>query len=475
MQELKKDFGAISKPTWKRNYSYFYKECMDRLMRLVMLALFTCCFMPRFLHAAPSTVVVSGQEPFVAIADMQMMILPGTSAYLERAIQDAARDGAKALVVKLSTPGGLLTSSQEMIQHIFQSPIPVLVYVSPAGGSATSAGVFITIAGHIAAMAPGTSIGAAHPVQGDGKDIEGDMRTKAEQMTIAMVKSIAENRGRNVQWAEKAVKESSSITEKEALTQSVVDIVANDVTDLLKQSAGRKVKIGNTTVPLDDLSQLPLRSIEMNYQHRILNVLANPSVAALLWLGATTGLSLELYNPGAILPGVVGIICLALALMVSQVIPLSQAGILLLAVGGLLIGLEFVVPSGILGIGGIIALVLGAIYLVDVEAAPGLVVNYYLIIPVAVLLGAFMLAIASVAVRALKRRATTGSEGLIGELGQVVDAVSSHGKIALHGELWNACTRDGLIEPGAQVRVKGIKDLILEVERIDSVKESLKN
>jgi membrane-bound serine protease (ClpP class) len=335
--------------------------------------------------------------------------------------------------------------------------------------------VFITIAGHIAAMAPGTSIGAAHPVQGDGKDIEGDMRTKAEQMTIAMVKSIAENRGRNVQWAEKAVKESSSITEKEALTQSVVDIVANDVTDLLKQSAGRKVKIGNTTVPLDDLSQLPLRSIEMNYQHRILNVLANPSVAALLWLGATTGLSLELYNPGAILPGVVGIICLALALMVSQVIPLSQAGILLLAVGGLLIGLEFVVPSGILGIGGIIALVLGAIYLVDVEAAPGLVVNYYLIIPVAVLLGAFMLAIASVAVRALKRRATTGSEGLIGELGQVVDAVSSHGKIALHGELWNACTRDGLIEPGAQVRVKGIKDLILEVERIDSVKESLKN
>lgn len=443
---------------------------MRHLMRALLSALILCCLVQRQAFASPSSVVVAGQDPFVAVVEMQMMILPGTAAHLERAIQEASRDGAKALVLKLSTPGGLLTSSQEMIQHIFQSPIPVLVYVSPAGGSATSAGVFITIAGHVAAMAPGTSIGAAHPVQGDGKDIEGDMRTKAEQMTIAMVKSIAENRGRNVQWAEKAVKESSSITEKEALAQAVVDIVANDVVDLLRQSAGRKVKIGNTTVPLDDLSQLPFRSIEMNYQHRILNVLANPSVAALLWLGATTGLSLELYNPGAILPGVVGIICLALALMVSQVIPLSQAGILLLAVGGLLIGLEFVVPSGILGIGGIIALVLGAIYLVDVEAAPGLVVNYNLIVPVAVLLGAFMLAIASVAVRALKRRATTGAEGLVGEIGQVVDAVSSHGKIALHGELWNACTGNGVIEPGVQVRVKNVKDLTLEVERIGSEK-----
>jgi membrane-bound serine protease (ClpP class) len=410
-------------------------------------------------------VLISGQEPYVAIVDMQMMILPGTSAYLEKAIQDSASNGAKALVVKLSTPGGLLTSSQEMIQHIFQSPIPVFVYVTPAGGSATSAGVFITLAGHIAAMAPGTSMGAAHPVQGDGKDIEGDMRTKAEQMTIAMVKSIAENRGRNVQWAEKSVKDSSSITEKEALAQGVVDIIAGDIPDLLKQSKGKKVKIGNALIPLEDFSQLPLRDVEMHYQHRFLNVLSNPSVAALLWLGATTGLSLELYNPGAILPGVVGVICLALALLVSQVIPLSQAGILLLVVGGMLIGLEFVVPSGILGIGGIVALVLGAIYLVDVEAAPGLVVNYQLIVPLALVLGLFMLGIVSVAVKALKRRVTTGAEGLVGEIGQVVETVSSRGKIALHGELWNAYTAHGVIEPGAKVRIKGMKDLTLEVEK----------
>ncbi|RIL08388.1 MAG: serine protease [Proteobacteria bacterium] len=406
------------------------------------------------------------QSPFVAIIDMNMMILPGTQAYLTESIERAEKEGAKALIVKLDTPGGMLETSQEMIQKIFESPVPIIIYVSPNGATATSAGVFITLAGHVAAMAPGTSIGAAHPVMGDGKDIEGDMRTKAENMTIAMVKSIAERRGRNVTWAEKAVKESASITAKEALQLGVVDIMAEDIDDLLKRIKGKEFKIDNKTVQMADLSALPRQEFEISFKQRFTNVLANPNVAALLWLGATTGISLELYNPGAILPGTIGLICLILALAVSQIIPINQAAIALMAFGAILIGAELYKGTVILGLLGLICIVLGAVYLVDVGQAPGLSVALEFIVPVAIMFAAFLFWVAYNSFRVARKQVTTGLEGLIGEIGEATSNIATSGKVFVNGEYWNACVPTGLIEKGAKVKVVSVKDgLTLEVAK----------
>lgn len=399
-------------------------------------------------------------DSFVATMRMNMMILPGTSEYLKKSVERAHLEGAKLLVVYLDTPGGMLQTSQEMIQEIFNAPIPIVVYVSPSGATATSAGVFITLAGHIAAMSPGTTIGAAHPVAGDGKNIEGDMRAKAENMTIAMVKSISEQRGRNIQWAEKSVKESNSITESDALKLGVVDVVGQDILEILKQIKGRRVKIGKEEVILEDYSRLPVRSYEISFKQKTINTLANPNVAALLWLAATTGLSLELYNPGAILPGVVGLICLILALAVSQIIPITQGGILLLILGSVLVGAELFVASGVLGVAGLISIVFGAIYLIDETQAPGISVNLALIVPVAVTFGSFMLFVAYSAIRSGAKKQRTGSEGMVGETARALGDFSEQGKVFVHGEVWNA-----QLESGA-----AIKDEILEVV---SIKEGL--
>lgn len=401
----------------------------------------------------------------VAIVTMNMMILPGTGSYLERSINLAASRGAKLVVVKLDTPGGMLQTSQEMVQTILTAPVPVVVYVSPSGGSATSAGVFITLAAHVAAMAPGTTIGAAHPVAGDGKDIEGDLRTKAENITVAMVKTISEQRGRNATWAEKAVKESSSLTEKEAVELQVVDFIAEDLDVLLQKVAGKTVTVANQQISLEDYSQLPREEIEIAMRERAVNVLANPAVAALLWLGATTGLTLELYNPGAILPGVVGVICLILALVVTQIIPLNQGGILLIVAGALLMGLELFVPSGILAVGGLIAMTLGVLYLVDSGAVPGLDVQMTELIPVVVIVGVLFLALTRLLVRANQQKPQVGLQGLVGRTGTATQTIGESGQVFVNGELWRARTTSGVIPKGAQVVVTGYASgLTLEVE-----------
>ncbi|MFM1848093.1 MAG: hypothetical protein RL417_1567 [Pseudomonadota bacterium] len=406
--------------------------------------------------------------PSVAVIDMEMMILPGTASYLDEAIERAAAENAKVLIVRLNTPGGILDTSQEMIQEIFAAPIPVIIYVSPSGGTATSAGVFITMAGHIAAMAPGTSIGAAHPVAGDGKDIEGDMRAKAENMTVALVTSVAEQRGRNAAWAEKAVRESVSVGESEALKLGVVDIVAKDIPELLKKAAGRAVKMADQrTVQLEDYANLPVVVYEMSMRDKVLNTFAHPNVAALLWLGATTGLSIELYSPGAVIPGVVGVICLILALAVSQVIPLNVGAVLLMVVGAALIGVEMFFPSFVLGIGGIIAIALGALYLIDGGAAPGLTVDPLVVLPPALIFGVFMLLVAGFAVKNLRRRATTGTSGLVGQRGAALENFTAEGKVFVNGEIWRATAAQGLIEKDSVVEVVRVVDnLTIEVKAI---------
>lgn len=434
-----------------------------------LLALFCCLSIlsPMQLPAEEAG-SAEGRPGFVAILDMDMMILPGTLAYLDASLERAGVEGASLVIVQLNTPGGILESSQRMTQSLLKSKVPVVVYVSPGGATAASAGVFITLAGHVAAMAPGTTIGAAHPVSGDGKNIEGDMRAKVENMTIAMVKAISEQRGRNVEWAEKSVKESSSVTEVEALKIGVVDIVAPNLDDLLRQLKGREVLLDGKKATLPDFSGLERRPYAIKARDAVLNVLANPNVAALLWLGATTGISIELYNPGAILPGVVGVICLVLALAVGQVIPLNSGAILLMAVGAVLIGLEFWVPSGILGLGGVAAIAIGALYLVDAGGMPGLMaVDPMLILPLAAFMGGLMFFVVSRAVKVLRRRPTTGNDGMLGLAGFALECISDTGKVFVNGETWNAFSNGGSIPKGSRIEVLSVQSgMRLEVKMI---------
>jgi membrane-bound serine protease (ClpP class) len=441
-------------------------SCRQQIFSFLVSLLFCLIsFSPLQVRADESVVVPL--SPFVAHIPLEMMILPGTAHFLEEAITDAKQQGAQIAIVTIDTPGGMLQSSQEMIQTIFRSPIPVVIYVSPTGATATSAGVFITLAGHIAAMAPGTTIGAAHPVSGEGKDIEGDMRAKVENMTTAMVRSIAEERGRSIEWAEKAVRESISVTDREALKEKVIDIVATDFKTLLTQIKGKKVKVAGQLIDLADFSELPVRRFEISRRDSVLNVLANPSVLALLWLGATTGISIELYNPGAILPGVIGAICLVLALAVSQIIPVSQGALLLLVLGAAMIALELFVTSGILGIGGVVSLIIGALYLVDPLAAPGLEIDRTLIFCVAATIGIGLLALVRLLIRTQGAKLKTGSDGLIGLVGEALQNIVEHGKVRVNGEIWNATVVSGVIEKGAQVEVVAVKDgMILEVKSL---------
>ena len=410
------------------------------------------------------------QDGHVAVITMDMMILPGTGAYLSAAIKTAHESGAKVLVVLLNTPGGMLQTSQEMVQELLNAPLPVVVYVHPGGGTATSAGVFITLAGHIAAMAPGTSIGAAHPVAGDGKDIEGDMRAKAENMTIAMVRSISQQRGRNVEWAEKSVKDSDSITERDALELGVIDVIADDIPALLKAITGMKVSIQQEERTLEDYSALPVQDIPMSLRDQGINVLANPSIAALLWLGATTGITMELYNPGAIFPGMVGAICLVLALLVSSVIPISHGGLVLLILGALLMALEVYVGSGILGIGGLIALTLGALYLIDVSQAPGMAVSLEVIIPAVLVMAGFLFYVATQVGKTFSKPLETGSEGIIGDEGTAVENIATTGRVFVNGEYWRAersPAEERIIEKGARIVVESLQDgLVVVVRRV---------
>jgi membrane-bound serine protease (ClpP class) len=397
-----------------------------------------------------------GESGHIAIINMQMMILPGAQGYLEKSIKRAESTGAKLLIVKFDTPGGILQTTQRMMQDIFASKVPVVVYISPTGATATSAGVFITMAAHVAAMAPGTSLGSAHPVAGDGQDIEGDMRKKAEEMATALVKSVTEERGRNAKWAEKAVRDSVSLTDTEALKEGVIDIIAPDISELLRKIAGKKVMVAGEEVELADYSELSRQDYEMDFQDQVMNVLANPNIAALLWLAATTGISIELYNPGLIFPGVVGVICLVLALAVSQIVPVTQSGIMLLMLGAGMLAAEIYVGSGILAVGGIIAIVIGSLYLIDISQAPGMSVSPEFIIPIAVIVGAFFLWTIREIARARRQKPITGSESMVGLMAEVIDPVSNRGRVFVAGEYWSARSDTGLLDKGAQVVVKAV-------------------
>ena len=422
------------------------------------------------IAAVLTTTLPAQAESFVVLATYDGVINPVCAEYLHDAITSAQENGAQALIIRLNTPGGLDTSMRLIIKDMTAAAIPVVVYVSPSSGRAASAGVFITMAAHIAAMAPGTSIGAAHPVAMGGGEMDRSMKEKVENDSVAYIKSIAEQRGRNVAWAEDAVRKSLSVTEREALKLKIVDLVVEDLPALLKQLDGR-------TIPLPDgptmlhTAGAAVREFPMGLRLELLKTLSDPNIAYLLMTIGTVGLIAELYNPGAILPGIVGAISLILAFYSFQSLPVNYAGVLLFLLGIVFFILEASVTSyGLLAIGGVVSMLLGSVMLIKTEVE-FLQISWSVILPVIALVAAFSLFIVGMGVRAMRQRPVTGREEMVGLVGIVKTALTPHGQLAVHGELWEA-TSEQPLQPGDEAEVTRVDGLRLHVTPRSTQKEA---
>ncbi len=401
-------------------------------------------------------------EP-VSIIEIDGAIGPITVRLLNAAIERARADHAQALVVELNTPGGLERSMRSMVQSILSSEVPVIVYVAPTGARAASAGVFITMAGHVAAMAPATNIGAAHPVAVGGQ-MDKEMVKKVESDAAAFARTIATERGRNVEWAEKAVRSSVSATEREAVKLKVIDLIADNVPDLLAKVDGRTVKTSKGMVTLHTRDAI-FKRIEVRFRDRFLALISDPNIAYILMMVGMLGIFFELSTPGAVLPGVVGGISLILAFFAFQSLPVNWAGLLLILFGLVLLVVEIKVTShGILTVGGVISMLLGSLMLYDVPES-GLRVSWFVLLPtVGATAGVVMFAVGA-GLRALHRPQTTGAAGMVGHTGVVRTALDPEGQVLVDGELWGAVTRDGPVPPGEHVEIVSVDGLTLTVTR----------
>ncbi|GJL61414.1 MAG: serine protease [Nitrospirales bacterium] len=406
--------------------------------------------------------VAYSQSPQVIVATYEGVINPVAVEYLQEGIQIAHDTRAEILVFQLDTPGGLDTSMRMMVKDITQSPVPVAVYVSPTGGRAASAGVFLTLAAHFAAMAPGTNIGAAHPVAMGGGEMDEVMKEKVENDSVAYLVSIAERRGRNTEWAEQAVRQSVSVTAQQALDLTLIDFVPENLTKLLEALDGKTTSIDTQSVTIHT-ANAQIHTYPMSWRLEVLKALSDPNIAYVLMTIGTIGIIAELYNPGAILPGVVGAISLILAFYSLHTLPVNYAGVLLLIVGLIMLLLEATVTSfGLLAIGGITSLILGSVMLIK-EGYPFYELSWATIIPVVAFTTGFVLLIVSFSVKTLKSRTMTGSEGLIGMTGSAKTDLTPSGKIFVHGELWNAIS-DTPIHAGDTIEVTGMDGLTLYVK-----------
>jgi len=393
------------------------------------------------------------------VIELEGPINPGTDLFATRGIKQAQRNGYSLVIIRLDTPGGLDTSMRSIIKAMLNSTIPVVVYVAPRGARAASAGVMITIAAHVAAMAPQTNIGAAHPVSAGGKEIDKTMSEKVVNDMVAYARSIAKDRKRNQEWVEKAIRESVSITADVAVKQNVVDLVATDMDDLLTLLDGREIMLdkGKLTLQTKDLK---IVYVTPGWRDKILNTISNPNIAYILMMIGLAGLYFELSHPGAILPGVVGAISLILAFFSFQTLPVNYAGLLLIALAIIFFIAEIKVTSyGLLSLAGLISLTLGSIMLFE-----NVGVSLRLMMPTIVLIGGFFVGIAFLAFRAYRRTPKGGRDGLIGESGVVKEKIDPEGLIFAHGEYWRA-TSNEIVEEGEKVRIIGLKGLKLIVEK----------
>ncbi len=400
----------------------------------------------------------AGSAP-VYLVRISGAISPGNADFLDSAIHKANAEGAGCLIVMLDTPGGLAESMRKMVMAIYESRIPVVVYVAPSGARAASAGVMITMAADVAVMAPGTHIGAAHPVNAGGKDLGETMAEKTTNDMVAFVKSIAEKRERNIEWAEKAVRESVSVTETEALEKKIIDLVARDVDDLVAQINGLSIK-GKTPVDIDPAKRI---WIAESMRTRILKALSDPNIAYILMMIGLAGLYFELSHPGVILPGVIGSIALILAFYSFQTLPVNIAGVLLVLLALIFFIMEMKIASyGLLSVAGLISLLLGSLMLFD-RTGGQIGISWTVIVPTISLVGGFFVVVAGLVFRSRTRRPMTGESGLIGETGVVKTPLTPTGRIQVHGELWFAQCRTPLTV-GQRVRVTAVNGLTLEVE-----------
>jgi membrane-bound serine protease (ClpP class) len=425
-------------------------------------------------------------KPTVALVlTIHDAIGPATSSFFLRTLEDARERNARLLILEMDTPGGLDSAMREMIQAILASPVPVAIYVTPSGARAASAGTYLLYASHVAAMAPATNLGAATPVQigatpppskpssrdedkddKDQTDSGTAMERKAINDSIAYIRGLAELRGRNAEWAESAVRSATSLTATAALEQKVIDIVATDLADLLQQMHGRVVKLsaGETTL---DTKDLVIERVETDWRTQLLAVITNPNVAYLLMLVGVYGLLLEGYNPGAIVPGVVGAIALLLALYAFQVLSVNYAGLGLIVLGIALMIAEAFAPSlGVLGIGGVVAFVIGSIILMDTQA-PGFQIARPLIGGMALAGALLVLLMASYFVRSRRQPVVTGAEQLLSEPAIALSAFDHSGPVRIRGEIWNAVSR-APVQTGQRLRVVRINGLTLEVEPLEA-------
>jgi membrane-bound serine protease (ClpP class) len=400
----------------------------------------------------------------VYITRVEGVITPSTADFILSTIDKAEKARAEALVLQLDTPGGLDLSMRVIIKEILASEVPIVVYVSPSGARAASAGAFITIAAHVAAMAPGTNIGAAHPVQMGGGEMDKEMAKKVENDAAAYIRSLAERRGRNVKWAEEAVRKSVSATEKEAVKLKVIDLVAENLQELLQRVDGRVVETGAGKVTLKT-REAKIVEIEMSFRDKVLKVISDPTIAYILLILGMAGLYFELSTPGAILPGVVGGISLILAFYAFQTLPINSAGLLLILLALILFIAEVkVVSHGILTAGGVAAMILGSLMLID-SPAPFLQISLSAILGVTAATAGFFLFVVGAAIRVFRRHPATGREGLVGQAGVARTRLSPDGLIFIHGEIWNATCEDR-VEPGERVEVTEVAGLKLKVKKL---------
>jgi membrane-bound serine protease (ClpP class) len=407
---------------------------------------------------------ISGEQKSRVLAiKVSGIINPVSAEFISKSIIRANAMRAEALVIELDTPGGLDTSMRSIVKDIINSTLPVVVYVAPSGARAASAGVFITLAAHVAAMAPGTNIGAAHPVSMGGK-MDTTMSEKATNDAAAYIKSLAERTGRNASWAEEAVRKSVSITETEALREHVIDLVSPDLNSLLRDINGRKVTTVEGEKTLRTANAV-LVTTEMGLRYKILNFISDPNVAYMLMLLGFYGIFFELTNPGSIFPGVVGSIFLILAFYSFQTLPVNYAGLVLIILALVLFLLEVkIVSHGLLFIGGIIAMTIGSLMLFETPG-PFMKLSLLLVLPAVIMTALFFSVVVGLAYKAQRRKPVTGPEGLTGLEGLTRTEITDEGgTVSVRGELWSADSQER-IPKGERVIVESVKGLKLRVRR----------
>lgn len=393
-------------------------------------------------------------------------INPVTAGFIHDGIEKAKKEKAACLLIHLNTPGGLLKSTRVIVSDMLDSPVPVIVYVSPGGAHAGSAGVFITLAAHIAAMAPGTNIGAAHPVALQAA-MDSTMNEKATNDAAAFIRAIAQKRNRNLQWAENAVRRSFSYSQTEALEDSVIDLIAKNEQDLLSQVDGKQLELSSGTITLHT-KNAAVESFKMGFVEKLLDIISDPNIAYILLLLGMYGLIFELSSPGAILPGIVGVISLILAFYSMHSLPINYAGLALIIFGVILFLLEIkIVSHGLLAIGGVISLLLGSMMLIRSGSSLEMVkISRTLIYSATAVSALFFLFIIGVGIQAQRLKVVTGIDALIGDTGEVIERLDPAGTVKVQGETWNAESLSGIIGKGERVRIKEMKNLKLYVEPV---------